>query len=593
MWRDLYRDHYLLGAFKDTMPRRKWFRFVGSAFFASLFAKRSEAQETQPLVIAPPINESGASGSWKGSYSCKEGVKIATVRLATGIVSLLLSPSFVKAEKIYSSNPPMTAVFVWPPEGSYCLLPPNPGIRCRVTAIDYDEVKLKGRLLIKNLEETPPRSLLVTWTIIPQEAGTLTSSTGWEVTFTPNPFYNQGKGGSVALRATITDQHSIVARRDSALIIERAINLIPKPAIHGISVEVLTVPDNTVMLNDIPISSGQDSQVKWRLTGVRPIPSGFEVTSESWSLQEADGTKWLSFNGNPVTTDVISPDVTHRQIKITFTFTWENSITGETGSDTKSFEVPVCFWRGPAFDEWLKSPRGYTELGGVYHEPPNWFDIRPKHWADPIVGLWAKYVYYRHAFTDPVTGERQTGFFDWNGRFDPNEQNSTDYRGRIWVFSDASTCSAGDEYRLAARGIDLCGVTLAHEERHKFIFEWSWGGYTDEHIRLPEGKRHPQWEWKPGSGAFGIKGYDSDGDFIDDAHESASTDMGFNPYDPFAVREWFDGTRPNLNDMSDVIRSLDFEFDAIIRGEYRYQVGGNDSKDWCHDGKQTWLFAWW
>lgn len=31
MWRGLYRDHYLLGAQKDTMSRRKWLKVVSGA----------------------------------------------------------------------------------------------------------------------------------------------------------------------------------------------------------------------------------------------------------------------------------------------------------------------------------------------------------------------------------------------------------------------------------------------------------------------------------------------------------------------------------------------------------------------------------
>ncbi len=32
----------------------------------------------------------------------------------------------------------------------------------------------------------------------------------------------------------------------------------------------------------------------------------------------------------------------------------------------------------------------------------------------------------------------------------------------------------------------------------------------------------------------------------------------------------------------------DPEFDAVIRGEFRFLVGSKDMADWSHDGKQTW-----
>jgi len=42
MWRWLYHDHYLLGAQKDTMPRRKWLKLVGSTAAFSHFKALAE-----------------------------------------------------------------------------------------------------------------------------------------------------------------------------------------------------------------------------------------------------------------------------------------------------------------------------------------------------------------------------------------------------------------------------------------------------------------------------------------------------------------------------------------------------------------------
>ena len=75
MFRKLYRDHWLLGVFKDTMPLRKWFRFFGGAFAASLFATHKvKGQSQDPLVVSGnfwidiQVDEGGAPESWEGSH---------------------------------------------------------------------------------------------------------------------------------------------------------------------------------------------------------------------------------------------------------------------------------------------------------------------------------------------------------------------------------------------------------------------------------------------------------------------------------------------------------------------------------------------
>ena len=71
MWRGLYRDHWLLGAHKDTMPRRKWLKLVSSTIAASVLARPSSGQQPAPagkqfaVVI---IDEAGAPESWEGSH---------------------------------------------------------------------------------------------------------------------------------------------------------------------------------------------------------------------------------------------------------------------------------------------------------------------------------------------------------------------------------------------------------------------------------------------------------------------------------------------------------------------------------------------
>ncbi|MFN4180917.1 MAG: DUF6531 domain-containing protein [Armatimonadota bacterium] len=68
MWRGLYHDHFLLGAQKDTMPRRKWLRLVTSAFIASILAKEAKGKVSPTPIIAPDEIEASAPESREGSY---------------------------------------------------------------------------------------------------------------------------------------------------------------------------------------------------------------------------------------------------------------------------------------------------------------------------------------------------------------------------------------------------------------------------------------------------------------------------------------------------------------------------------------------
>jgi|GEM_PF-6265725 len=69
MWRALYHDHHLLGAQKDTMPRRKWLKLVGSALAASTFLRPSSAQQPSGKQFdAVLVDEVGAPESWEGSH---------------------------------------------------------------------------------------------------------------------------------------------------------------------------------------------------------------------------------------------------------------------------------------------------------------------------------------------------------------------------------------------------------------------------------------------------------------------------------------------------------------------------------------------
>jgi len=80
MWRGLYRDHWLLGAYKDTMPRRKWLKLIGSTIAASTFIRPSPAQK--PTAIDVTIDEgAGAPESWEGSHPLSP---FSSLNLSTG-----------------------------------------------------------------------------------------------------------------------------------------------------------------------------------------------------------------------------------------------------------------------------------------------------------------------------------------------------------------------------------------------------------------------------------------------------------------------------------------------------------------------------
>jgi hypothetical protein len=499
--------------------------------------------------------------------------------LGAQIISIFLNifPSLAEAEKIYSPDPPMIAKIVWPIEGNYCLLPPNPGIPCVLKVVDYDTFSVPNirNLTVTNLEQTVPGNLQAYWRVEPKDAGNFQnrSYNGFYIIFIPNPNYRNGQGGPVTLIATIRDNDPISSRRDSSVIIKCNINLSPKPAIHEIKVESVLASNPTVVIDRIPFTSGQAEakKVKWRLIGVRSLPSSFMIITESWQVEGIG-----NFNGNPILTDIISHDKEHGNITITFTFIWKNSITGEQGTDVKSISVPICFHLSD-FDEQENSPRGYSS-NGYYHEPPNWFDDRPSHWPAAINGLGASYVYYRTSDPEdnPWWGTIHYGWFDWSGQRDPTGQNRLEYRGRIYIYSSAATIIIGHGYRPETLGIDSCGIVINHEMRHKEVFEAAWDvtypNYTDEKLKFPDGR------WKPFSG---IKGIDFDSDAISDWYEDANREEGWNPYKQYAMHYWFDyaTSEPLMKDP---------EFDAVIRGEFRFLVGSKDMADWSHDGKQTW-----
>ncbi len=86
MWRGLYHDHYLLGAKKDTMPRRKWFKVISGATLSSLFASSSSPQQISPTAIGtipvvPVIDDAGAPESWEGSHQISP---FSLVNVSTG-----------------------------------------------------------------------------------------------------------------------------------------------------------------------------------------------------------------------------------------------------------------------------------------------------------------------------------------------------------------------------------------------------------------------------------------------------------------------------------------------------------------------------
>jgi len=84
MWRGLYKDHWLLGAQKDTMPRRKWLKLVGSTLAASAFLRPSSAQQPsgkQFDAVLVDEDEAGAPESWEGSHPLSP---FSLVNVATG-----------------------------------------------------------------------------------------------------------------------------------------------------------------------------------------------------------------------------------------------------------------------------------------------------------------------------------------------------------------------------------------------------------------------------------------------------------------------------------------------------------------------------
>jgi YD repeat-containing protein len=78
--RELYRHHWFLGAFNDTlMPRRKWLKLVGSTIAASAFIRPSPAQK--PTAIDVTIDEAGSPESWEGSHPLSP---FSSLNLSTG-----------------------------------------------------------------------------------------------------------------------------------------------------------------------------------------------------------------------------------------------------------------------------------------------------------------------------------------------------------------------------------------------------------------------------------------------------------------------------------------------------------------------------
>lgn len=95
-----------------------------------------------------------------------------------------------------------------------------------------------------------------------------------------------------------------------------------------------------------------------------------------------------------------------------------------------------------------------------------------------------------------------------------------EYRGWIYIYSAAIDIS-GHGYRPEVMWIDACGIAVAHEMRHKEVFEAAWGvtypNYTDEKLKFPDGR------WKPFSGE---KDVDYDGDGISDWFEKDNQSDG-------------------------------------------------------------------
>jgi len=93
MWRGLYHDHYLLGAKKDTMPRRKWLKIISGATLSSLLGSSSSSQQISPTAIAIPVDDAGAPESWEGSHQISPFslVNVSTGNLFTQIPILSFS----------------------------------------------------------------------------------------------------------------------------------------------------------------------------------------------------------------------------------------------------------------------------------------------------------------------------------------------------------------------------------------------------------------------------------------------------------------------------------------------------------------------
>lgn len=76
---------------------------------------------------------------------------------------------------------------------------------------------------------------------------------------------------------------------------------------------------------------------------------------------------------------------------------------------------------------------------------------------------------------------------------------------------------------------------------------------------------------------------DTDGDLISDEYEKANEEASWRYDDEFGMNKWFDGW--------EILK--DPEMDAVLRGDWTYAIGSNDSKDWSHIGKQSWKAPLW
>ena len=90
MVRNLYRDHWLLGAHRDLTTRREWFRLLGSSLAASLLAAKVKGEETFTAALA---DEGGAPESWEGSHPLSPFslVNVITPNLFTKIPTVSFS----------------------------------------------------------------------------------------------------------------------------------------------------------------------------------------------------------------------------------------------------------------------------------------------------------------------------------------------------------------------------------------------------------------------------------------------------------------------------------------------------------------------